>query len=267
LNGGFTTFDNFSDPAFAAEQMEIYNSTGGGWLAATGAAVSFLPHSSVLDGSSSASLLNYFDASVAQNMTPLARAQYEIQRSWISGGQIPDVEIIQVPVGTLNATEGRNYMTLMSGLMHPVSRGSVHINSSNPLAPPRIIGNYLTSDYDVQVLLEAIRLNSKIAASPPLSADIALQVAPPLELQSDNDLINFMRETAGVGDHVIGTAAMASKELGGVVDHTLIVYGTLNLRVIDASIFPMQLAAHPQATVFAIAEKASDMIKLTYQSQ
>lgn len=117
--------------------------------------------------------------------------------------------------------------------------------------------NTYTFSLDVQVLLEAIRLNSKIATSPPLSADVALQVAPPLELQSDSDLINFMRETFGVGDHVIGTAAMASKELGGVVDHTLIVYGTLNLRVIDASIFPLQLATHPQATVFAIAEKVS----------
>jgi hypothetical protein len=97
--------------------VDYSNSTGGGWLAATSAALAFLPHSSVLDGLSSASLLNYFDASVAQNATPLARAQYEIQRSWISEGQIPDVEIIQVPAGTLNATAGQNYMTLMSGLM------------------------------------------------------------------------------------------------------------------------------------------------------
>lgn len=52
-----------------------------------------------------------------------------------------------------------------------------------------------------------------------------------------------------------GTAAMAPQEIGGVVDGELKVYGTTNLRVVDASIFPNQLAAHPQATVYAIAEK------------
>ncbi|OJA17974.1 hypothetical protein AZE42_08951 [Rhizopogon vesiculosus] len=257
LNNGYTTFGN--------------NSTGGGWLAATSPALTFLPHTALLVSPSSTSLLDSFDASLARlsNVTPLAQAQYELQRSWISGGQIPEVEIIQLPEG-----------------VHPVSRGSVHINSTNPLVAPRIISNYLTADYgkchrqdcqtktynfkpplDVQVLLELLRFNSKIALSPPLSASIASQVSPPADLQNDNDLINFIREAFAVGDHVLGTAAMVSKELGGVVDEKLVVYGTENLRVIDVSVFPMELAAHLQATVYAIAEKASDMIKLTYQSQ
>ncbi|OAX40934.1 alcohol oxidase [Rhizopogon vinicolor AM-OR11-026] len=269
LNGGYTTFDNFSNPAFAAEQMEIYNNTGGGWLAATSPAVTFLPHAALLVSPSSASLLDSFDASLAQlsNVTPLAQAQYELQRSWISGGQIPEVETIQLPEGVVDVVAGQNYMTVLSGLMHPVSRGSVHINSTNPLVAPRIIGNYLTADYDAQVLLELLRFNPKIALSPPLSASIASQVSPPADLQSDDDLISFIREAFAVGDHVLGTAAMVSKELGGVVDEKLVVYGTENLRVIDVSVFPTELAAHLQATVYAIAEKASDMIKLAYQSQ
>jgi choline dehydrogenase-like flavoprotein len=48
---------------------------------------------------------------------------------------------------------------------------------------------------------------------------------------------------------------MAEKSLGGVVDNSLVVYGTSNLRVVDASIIPMSLAAHTQATVYAIGEK------------
>lgn len=54
-----------------------------------------------------------------------------------------------------------------------------------------------------------------------------------------------------------GTAAMAPRAAGGVVDSTLNVYGTRNLRVVDASIIPIQLACHIQATVYTIAEKVS----------
>jgi choline dehydrogenase-like flavoprotein len=61
--------------------------------------------------------------------------------------------------------------------------------------------------------------------------------------------------------HPIGTCAMMPLEKGGVVDAKLTVHGTVNLRVIDASVFPMQLRGNIQSTVYAIAEYAADMIK------
>ena len=56
-------------------------------------------------------------------------------------------------------------------------------------------------------------------------------------------------------------AAMMARDIGGVVDETFRVYGTQNLRVVDASILPMQLSAHPSLTLFGIAEKAAAMVR------
>ena len=53
---------------------------------------------------------------------------------------------------------------------------------------------------------------------------------------------------------------MASRDLDGVVDNNLKVYGTSNLRVVDASIMPLHISAHLQATIYAIGEKVRDAL-------
>jgi choline dehydrogenase len=56
---------------------------------------------------------------------------------------------------------------------------------------------------------------------------------------------------------------MLSRELGGVVDHELKVYGTTNVRVVDASVLPFQVCGHLTSTLYAVAERASDLLKNT----
>ena len=60
--------------------------------------------------------------------------------------------------------------------------------------------------------------------------------------------------------HPIGTASMMSRELGGVVDPELRVYGTKNVRVVDASILPLQFSGHLTATLYAVSERVAEMI-------
>ena len=61
--------------------------------------------------------------------------------------------------------------------------------------------------------------------------------------------------------HAIGTTSMLPHDMGGVVNDRLKVYGTKNVRVVDASIQPLQLCGHPTANIYAIAEYVSDVIK------
>lgn len=74
---------------------------------------------------------------------------------------------------------------------------------------------------------------------------------------------NLSNLTSSTTWHPVGTTPMLPKAAGGVVSPELIVYGTSNVRVVDASIFPFQVNGHPSSTVYAVAERAVDIIKPT----
>lgn len=67
--------------------------------------------------------------------------------------------------------------------------------------------------------------------------------------------------------HSVGTAAMLPKAMGGVVDARCGVWGTRNVRVVDASVFPFQTTGHPSSTVYAVAEYCSDLIKEDWECE
>lgn len=140
--------------------------------------------------------------------------------------------------------------------MHPFSRGTCQINSADPFEPPSIDPRWLTNPVDRQVLVEALLFNRLILATPSMRLLQAAQFVPPIEATEDaiNQVINNGIRTEF---HPSGTCAMLPLEQGGVVDPQLRVWGTRNLRVVDAGIFPMIPAAHLQAVVYGVAEKVS----------
>ncbi|KAI0820577.1 alcohol oxidase [Trametes gibbosa] len=155
----------------------------------------------------------------------------------------------------------------------PFSRGSVTINSNNPFTKPKVQVNYFSVDFDLSVQIAGARLARKILATPPLSSlSAAGETIPGFQTVpnnadggSDADWKKWIVKSGNAGfssvAHPIGTAAMMKRSLGGVVDAQLKVYDTANVRVVDASVLPIQISAHLSSTLYGVAEKAADLIK------
>lgn len=142
-------------------------------------------------------------------------------------------------------------------LQHPLSRGSVQINSADPFVSPLLDPRYVSHPTDLAIMVEAFKFARKLIATPAVLAHSPNETVPGLLVQTDAEIEDYIRKTLNTVYHPVGTASMMRRELGGVVDSKFMVYGVQNLRVVDASVIPLLPASHLQATVYAVAEKVS----------
>ena len=143
--------------------------------------------------------------------------------------------------------------------LRPQSRGTVMIKSADPLEPPAMQANYLSSEIDRQTVVAGLKAARKIAASPALQSYIVDEYMPGKDVQSDEKLLEFARNTGVTIFHPSGTCKMGSGP-EAVVDERLRVHGVQGLRVVDCSIMPTLVSGNTHAPVVMIAEKAADMI-------
>ncbi|KAL1868954.1 hypothetical protein Daus18300_005790 [Diaporthe australafricana] len=149
-------------------------------------------------------------------------------------------------------------------LTKPVSRGTVTLNQTDVYAEPILDYGTHTNPVDVLVASEAVRFSRRFHQTPTMNASFApVEVLPgPGTATTDEELEDYTRSTAGsTTGHLSGTCAMMPREMGGVVSPDLLVYGVTGLSVADSSIMPLIPGAHTCATVYAVAEKAADIIK------
>lgn len=186
---------------------------------------------------------------------------WEVHEDPSAGSNTPHLEIISTSVGGVYPLSGPTIATTFF-LLTPTSRGTVSLNTSDPLNPPLIHFGMLQSAFDIIATRQGV-LEMKKLLTAPAWADWGLVPTGPLaEATSDEELEQAIRNLAMNGFHPVGTAMMTSEDASyGVVNPDLRVKKVSGLRVVDASIMPRIPAAHTQAPVYAIAERAADIIK------
>lgn len=140
----------------------------------------------------------------------------------------------------------------------PLSRGNVHTTSSDLNDMPVIDARFFHNELDLVTLARHVQHLHRLTSAPALEPFFQASTEVP-DLAETKCMLR--EKTALTAHHVCGTAAMLPCEVGGVVDQELKVYGTENLRIVDASIFPLIPHANPIATVYAVAERAADIIR------
>lgn len=181
----------------------------------------------------------------------------------------PDIQLMMGPFAFEVGPDGvRPFrgaaITIVAALNQPRSRGSLHLRSADPDAPPVIRHALLGDGEDIRRLTAACRRVRAIMSQPALAPHVIAERLPGPGCQSDADWVAHLRTTTFPGYHPAGTCAMGPE---GVVDHRLRVRGVSGLRVADASIMPLPVSGNTHAACVVIGEKAADLVRADWATQ
>jgi choline dehydrogenase-like flavoprotein len=156
------------------------------------------------------------------------------------------------------------YASVCNVLIRPLSRGTIMINSTDPRKPPLYDFGTFSHPSDLVIAVRALKKVREWIASPSMQALGAVEILPGISsANSDETIVAAIRRfTTSSWQHPTSSCSMLKRKWGGVVDPKLRVYGVRGLRIVDASIFPMAVGGHTSSTVYAVAEKVSELILL-----
>ncbi|ETS81086.1 hypothetical protein PFICI_06088 [Pestalotiopsis fici W106-1] len=272
---GVPSGDVLRDPAVLNALIQLYSTSGGeGPLGQSTISVAYSPWSNGAGPLSAESKKALLDAHLPAS-DPRTTDSALAVRAIIENPSEPAVEYLlfpsqvtinQEPVNMaeiITPSRPENYITVMTMLNHPFSRGSVHITSADVHTKPSWDPKYMSHPLDMQVLAQNVEFVERIVSTEPFSAILKQggKRAPETVATDFEKAKEIVRSNQISVFHVSGSCSMLPREQGGVVDGRLRVYGTSNLRIVDASVFPLEPLGNIQATVYAVAEKAADFIK------
>ncbi|MBN8986768.1 MAG: GMC family oxidoreductase N-terminal domain-containing protein [Rhizobiales bacterium] len=142
---------------------------------------------------------------------------------------------------------------------HPQSRGHVRIRSVDPFAQPEIAPNYLAAEIDRKTMVEGVKIIREIHAQPAFRDLWEEEVLPGASVQSDANILDFVRSSGGTVFHASGTCRIGTDAMA-VVDPDLRVRGLSSLRIADASVMPTVTSANTNAASLMIGEHAAARI-------
>ena len=181
-----------------------------------------------------------------------------------AGVEYPDIQYHFLPLavrydGKL-PVKGHGFQAHV-GPMRSQSRGYVTLRSSDPKEPPKIQFNYMSHESDWIDFRNCIRLTREIFSQPAFEPFADSEISPGKDVQSDEQLNDFIRDNVESAYHPCGTCKMGDKsDPMSVVDPETRVIGVDKLRVADSSIFPQITNGNLNAPSIMVGEKASDHI-------
>jgi len=158
-------------------------------------------------------------------------------------------------------------MTIVASLLRPLSRGKVGLKSSSPVDGPAINLNFFSEEVDLVTMREGARFVRDVIENGNGMKKVIKELYPEdlRDLDGDNEAAGkLILKRCTTGYHPSGTCRFGqeSGELQGVLDERLRVRGVSNLRVIDASVFPIIPDCRIQAQVYMVAEKVSFRLQM-----
>ncbi|KAL4965466.1 GMC family oxidoreductase [Aspergillus stella-maris] len=256
----------FADHALFGQYMNDFLTSGTGPVGGCMSLGGYIPYASLVHEARLKDTLNQVAPSGGQEN--LAALTKELLQSSTSAS----VQITGVPANFSTESGHSSLKDAMPGApaghgpcytflvanSYPLSRGSCHITSSDPTAAPQIDLGVLTNPVDVDVLTAGAQFADKVFRSSHVAHKIVQRISPPpsVDINDWDQVKAYAQDQILIYNHLIGTCAM-----GSVVDERLRVYGVQGLRVADASVIPLQMSGNIIATVYAVAERAADLIK------
>ena len=180
------------------------------------------------------------------------------------GVPYPDIQYHFLPIAVRYdgqaAAEGHGFQAHVGPMRSP-SRGEVTLRSADPADPPRILFNYMADEKDWQDFRTSIRLTREIFAQEAFAPYARHEIQPGAEVQSDDELDDFIRQHVESAYHPCGTARMGrADDPMAVVDPQARVIGVERLRLADSSVFPQITNGNLNAPSILVGEKVSDHV-------
>lgn len=224
----------------------------------SGSLVSFLPLQNVT--SNYKSIIQSASKVNLRSVLP-AGADASILRGYKAQSKLI-LDLYNSPQATVEEVAWGGGNTVPIAILKPLSRGVITINSTDPTDPPVFDYGTFAHPADMDVAVASLKKVRDFMFSGPMQEVGAAETYPGTNVTTDEQIAASIRQFAtSTWAHPACSCAMMPLNMGGVVDSELQVYGVTGLRIVDASIMPMIPGTHTSSPVYAVAEKAADIIK------